>query len=257
MPDDSKTITEAVKAKYGAVARGKVKVCCDSCGSNETDQLVNISRGYSAEELATLPEGAELGLGCGNPTGLAEINPGEVVVDLGSGAGVDCFLAARKVGERGLVIGIDMTEDMIARAERNAKDGGYINVEFRLGEIENIPVQDSSVDLVISNCVINLAPDKERVFRQIYRILRPGGRLCVSDVVSKGEIPDSVRSDMEKWAGCVAGAMEKTAYLGLIRNLGFQRTEVRTETDYDYEKTDDYSIASITVVAYKPENNGA
>ncbi|MGD8605570.1 MAG: methyltransferase domain-containing protein, partial [Anaerolineales bacterium] len=129
-------------------------------------------------------------------------------------------------------------------------------VEFRLGDIENIPVQDSSVDLVISNCVINLAPDKERVFRQIYRILRPGGRLCVSDIVSKGRIPDSVRSDMEKWAGCIAGAMEKTEYLGLIRNLGFQKTEVRTENDYDYEKTDDYSIASVTVVAYKPENNG-
>jgi ubiquinone/menaquinone biosynthesis C-methylase UbiE len=256
MPDDSRTITDAVKAKYGAVARGKVKVCCDTGGSCDSDQLVSISRGYSADELATLPQGAEMGLGCGNPTGLAEIKPGEVVVDLGSGAGVDCFLAAQRVGERGLVIGIDMTEDMIERAKQNAKEGGFTNVEFRLGDIENIPVQDSSVDLVISNCVINLAPDKERVFRQIYRILRPGGRLCVSDIVSKGRIPDSVRSDMEKWAGCIAGAMEKTEYLGLIRNLGFQKTEVRTENDYDYEKTDDYSIASVTVVAYKPENNG-
>jgi ubiquinone/menaquinone biosynthesis C-methylase UbiE len=252
MPDDD-SIKDAVKAKYGAVAQGKTSVCCDTKTSCCSGDLVSISTGYTNEELAALPEGAELGLGCGNPTALAEIHPGEVVVDLGSGAGVDCFLAARIVGERGLVIGVDMTEDMLEKAQANARKGGYANVEFRQGDIENIPVQDSTVDLVISNCVINLAPDKERVFREIYRVLKPGGRFCVSDVVSKGTIPEKVRGDMEKWAGCIAGALEKNEYLEMIRNLGFQYTEVRSEVDYDYEKTDEYSLASVTVVAFKPE----
>jgi arsenite methyltransferase len=252
MPDGD-SIKDAVKAKYGAVAQGKTAVCCDTKTSCCGGDLVSISTGYTKEELATLPEGAELGLGCGNPTAFSEIHSGEVVVDLGSGAGVDCFLAAKKVGERGLVIGVDMTDDMLDKARANARKGGYANVEFRQGDIENIPVQDSTVDLVISNCVINLAPDKERVFREIYRVLKPGGRLCVSDVVSKGIIPDSVRGDMEKWAGCIAGALEKNAYLEMIRNLGFQYTEVRSEVDYDYEKTDEYSLASVTIVAFKPE----
>lgn len=253
MPD-RKTITEAVKEKYSAVAKGKASVCCEpspSCGSGE---LTNISTGYSSDELAALPKGAELGLGCGNPTALAKIKPGEVVVDLGSGAGVDCFLAAQKVGERGLVIGVDMTEAMLEKARDNARRGGYRNVQFRQGEIENLPVEASSVDLVISNCVINLTPDKTRVFREIYRVLKPGGRFCVSDVVSKGVIPDAVREDMEKWAGCIAGALEKNEYLGIITDVGFEKPEIRSEVDYDYEKTDDYSLASVTVVAYKPRN---
>jgi len=252
MPDGD-SIKNAVKAKYGAVAQGKTAVCCDTTTSCCSGDLVSVSTGYTEAELATVPDGAELGLGCGNPTALAEINPGEVVVDLGSGAGVDCFLAAKKVGERGLVIGIDMTEDMLEKARVNAMTGGYSNVEFRQGDIENIPVKESTADLVISNCVINLAPDKARVFREIYRVLKPGGRLCVSDIVSKGSIPDNVRDDMEKWAGCIAGAVEKDAYLDMIRTLGFEHTEVRCEVDYDYEKTDDYSLASVTIVAYKPE----
>lgn len=252
MPDGD-SIKSAVKAKYGAVAQGKTSVCCDTSTSCCSGDLVSISTGYTAEELASLPQGAELGLGCGNPTALAEIHPGEVVVDLGSGAGVDCFLAARKVGERGLIIGIDMTEDMLEKARLNAINGGYTNVEFRQGDIENIPVKDSTADLIISNCVINLAPDKSRVFREIYRVLKPGGRLCVSDVVSKGTIPDAIRGDMEKWAGCIAGALEKGEYLDMISNLGFQYTQIRSEVDYDYEKTDDYSLASVTVVAFKPE----
>jgi ubiquinone/menaquinone biosynthesis C-methylase UbiE len=254
MPDQ-KSIKDAIKSRYGAVAQGQLAVSTDHKSCCCKDELVSVSTGYSDTELETLPEGAELGLGCGNPTALAEINPGEVVLDLGSGAGVDCFLAAQKVGERGLVIGIDMTEDMLDRARENARKGGYANVDFRQGEIENIPVQDSTVDLVISNCVINLAPDKVRVFREIYRVLKPGGRLCVSDIVSKGRIPDLVREDMEKWAGCVAGALEKTEYLGIIRNLGFQYAEIRSEVDYDYQKTTDYSLASITVVANKPDRS--
>jgi len=249
------TITEAVKAKYSSVAKGKTAVCCEpgtTCGDG--DQLVSISTSYTKEELATLPDGAEMGLGCGNPVALAEINPGEVVVDLGSGGGIDCFLASQRVGERGLVIGIDMTEEMIAKARDNATKGGYGNVEFRQGDIEHLPVEASSVDLVISNCVINLVVDKDRVFREIYRVLKPGGRLCVSDVVSKGNIPEGERDDMEKWAGCIAGALERTEYLSKIEKAGFNLPEVRASVDYDYGKTDDYSISSITVVAHKPNN---
>lgn len=254
MPDGD-SIKNAVKAKYGAVAQGKMSVCCDTNATCCNGALVNISTGYTREELSALPEGAELGLGCGNPTAIADIQPGEVVVDLGSGAGVDCFLAAQKVGERGLVIGIDMTEDMLEKARQNAIRGGYSNVEFRQGDIESIPVKASTADLVISNCVINLAPDKSRVFREIYRVLKPGGRFCISDVVTKGRIPDRIREDMEKWAGCVAGAVEKNEYLEMIRNLGFQYTEVRREVDYDYEKTETYSLASVTVVAFKPDSD--
>ncbi|GAB4329031.1 MAG: arsenite methyltransferase [Candidatus Zixiibacteriota bacterium] len=254
MPE-KKTITEAVKAKYSSIAKGTTSVCCqpgESCGDG--DQLIRVSTGYSEEELATLPDGAEMGLGCGNPVALAEIKAGEVVVDLGSGGGIDCFLASQKVGDRGLVIGVDITEEMIKKARDNARKGGYTNVEFRQGEIEHLPVEASSVDLVISNCVINLAADKDRVFREIYRVLKPGGRMCVSDIVSKGVIPDKEREDMEKWAGCIAGALERSDYLSKIEKAGFNLPEVRASVDYDYGKTDDYSISSITVVAYKPNN---
>lgn len=254
MPE-KETITEAVKAKYSSVAKGKISICCEPGAVASGEQLVKISTGYSDGDLSALPDGADMGLGCGNPTGLAEIKSGEVVVDLGSGGGIDCFLAAKQVGERGLVIGIDMTEEMIAKARDNARRGGYANVEFRQGDIEHLPIEASSVDLVISNCVINLTPDKDRVFREIYRVLKPGGRLCVSDVVSKGEIPAQERDDMEKWAGCVAGALERSEYLSKIENAGFNLPEVRAEVDYDYGRTDDYSLASVTVVAYKPENN--
>jgi SAM-dependent methyltransferase len=253
---DKEAITEAVKAKYRAVATGKTRTCCDPGASGGSDGLVNISLGYKDTDLAEIPEGAELGLGCGNPTGVAEINPGEIVVDLGSGAGVDCFLAARKVGERGVVIGVDMTEEMVERAMANAKRGNFSNVQFRLGRIDDIPVEANFSDLVISNCVINLAPDKASVFREIYRILRPGGRFCVSDVVSRGNIPDHVRQDMEQWAGCISGALDKDEYLQIIKNAGFEPPMVLSEVDYDYGKSEGYALASLTVQAYKPGSNG-
>lgn len=254
MPE-KETITKAVKERYSSVATGKKCVCCDPGTEPDGDQLVKIATGYTDTELSQLPDGADMGLGCGNPTSLAEAKSGEVVVDLGSGGGIDCFLAAKQVGDRGLVIGIDMTEEMITKARENARKGGFTNVEFRQGDIEHLPIEASSVDLVISNCVINLAPDKDRVFREIYRVLKPGGRLCVSDVISKGEIPVSERNNMEKWAGCLAGALERSDYLSKIANAGFNLPEIRAEVDYDYGKTEDYSLASVTVVAYKPENN--
>lgn len=255
---DKEAITEAVKAKYRAVAKGDV-LTSDSCGTEPPccgDQLVSISRGYTTDELAAIPKGAELGLGCGNPTGAADIHPGEIVVDLGSGAGVDCFLAARKVGERGMVIGIDMTEEMIERAQANARDSNFGNVQFRLGRIDDIPVEANFADLVISNCVINLAPDKATVYREIFRVLKPGGRFCVSDVVSKGAIPEEVRKDMEKWAGCIAGALDKSEYLRIITDSGFEPPSILSEADYDYGKTDGYALASLTVQAFKPGGNG-
>lgn len=248
---DRQTIIDSVKSKYGAVARTSAPSCCGPCGCGDS-VATDISVGYAADELKSVPKGASMGLGCGNPTAFADLKSGEVVLDLGSGGGVDCFLAAQKVGDRGFVIGIDMTEAMIDRSKQNAIAGGYANVNFRLGEIEDLPVDSNTVDAIISNCVINLAPDKSRVFGEMYRVLKPGGRFCVSDVVSKGAIPSQVQEDMERWAGCVAGALDKNDYLRIVQKAGFERIEIRSEVEYDYRKTDDFSLASVTVVGYKP-----
>jgi arsenite methyltransferase len=252
MPDRT-TITESVKSRYGAVARGTEdletnKIPC--CGSEDE----NVKIGYTTDQLAALPDGAALGLGCGNPSAHAAIKPGEVVIDLGSGAGIDCFLAARAVGDRGFVIGIDMTEDMLERARANATKGGYSNVDFRLGEIEEMPVDTGTADLILSNCVINLAPDKTRVFREILRVLKPGGRFCVSDIVSNGPIPSELREDMDQWTCCVAGALERAEYLSIIRDAGFERTVIAEEHKYDYAKSDDFSLSSVTVIGFKQSN---
>jgi ubiquinone/menaquinone biosynthesis C-methylase UbiE len=185
--------------------------------------------GYSAEELSSIPSDADLGLGCGNPAALAGLGKGETVLDLGSGAGIDCFLAARKVGPSGRVIGVDMTPEMLDRARENARTGGYKNVEFRLGEIENLPAADASVDVIISNCVINLSTDKERVFREAFRVLRPGGRLMVSDLVLKKPLPRAIRESVEVYVACVAGAMVKDDYLAAMRKAGFRKIEVVSE----------------------------
>ena len=168
----------------------------------------------------------EASLGCGNPLAIAELQQGEVVLDLGSGGGIDCFLAARQVGPAGQVIGLDMTPDMIKLARRNARQMGVTNVDFRFGEMEEIPLPDESVDVVISNCVINLSPDKDAVFGEVYRTLRPGGRLSVSDIVTDGELPPSIRSRLDAWAACVAGALSETAYLAKMRAAGFEQVEV-------------------------------
>jgi SAM-dependent methyltransferase len=207
--------------------------------------------GYKANELAQIPAGANLGLGCGDPTADADLQPGQTVLDLGSGAGIDCFLAARRVGPQGRVIGVDMTDAMLDRARGNAREGGVSNVEFRKGEIEKLPVESGAVDRIISNCVINLAPDKRPVFAEAYRVLKPGGILSVSDIVSFGNVPESVRRSAELWAGCIAGAMGKEDYLALMRETGFKEVTVRKEVVYDAARGPDYGFASITVWATK------
>ena len=219
------TIRKAVREGYARVARGGS--CC--CGSGAAETTAR-SIGYSDDELAAVPEGANLGLGCGNPIALAALKPGETVVDLGSGAGFDCFLAAARVGETGRVIGVDMTPEMLEKARENARRGGYRNVEFRLGEIEHLPVADASVDVVISNCVVNLAPDKGQVFREAFRCLRPGGRLMVSDIVLLGELPRALRESLAGYVGCLSGAALKRDYLARIEEAGFREVKVLEET---------------------------
>jgi SAM-dependent methyltransferase len=208
--------------------------------------------GYSAEELQEIPEEARMGLGCGNPTALASLKEGEVVLDLGAGGGIDCFLAAVTVGKTGKVIGVDMTPEMLHRGRDNARKGGYDNVEFRLGEIENLPIADGTVDAVISNCVINLSPDKARVFGEAYRALKPGGRVMVSDIVLTRELPEDVRNSLAAYAGCVAGASPKGDYLTTITKAGFENTEIVSEQSFGLDEMDG-AILSVSVRAFKPE----
>ena len=186
--------------------------------------------GYTDEEMQAVPSGANLGLGCGNPTALASIKEGETVLDLGSGAGFDCFLASNKVGPNGKVIGVDMTEEMLAQARANALKGGYKNVEFRQGEIEKLPVEDNTIDVIISNCVINLVPSKERAFKEAFRVLKPGGRLMVSDIVLLKKLPGFVRESVEAYVGCISGAMMKDKYLDAIKSAGFKKVQVVDES---------------------------
>jgi SAM-dependent methyltransferase len=229
---ESGDVRVVVRERYGAIAEGKDPGCCvGSCCSGDPAVLDQI--GYSAEQAAAIPEGSNLGLGCGNPLAWAEAKPGETVLDLGSGAGIDCFLAAREVGATGRVIGVDMTPPMIERSRANAARGGYSNVEFRLGEIEHLPVADGSVDLIISNCVINLSPDKPAVFREALRALKPGGRMLVSDLVLTRPLPPELEADLNLYVGCVAGASVREEYLGLMREAGFGDIEVVHESGYD------------------------
>lgn len=226
-------IKQNVREAYGKIARESGSCCGSSgscCGSSQSQQSASKLVGYTDEELKAIPEGADLGLGCGNPVALASLKEGETVLDLGSGPGMDCFLAASRVGKKGRVIGVDMTPDMLDRARRNAAKGDYSNVEFRLGEIENLPVADNKVDVVISNCVINLCPDKMRVFGEIYRVLKPGGRLMVSDIVLNRELPESLKKSVEAYASCIGGAALKNDYLQVIKAAGFQDINVVDES---------------------------
>ena len=228
-----KKIKEIVREGYAKIAKTGSTCCAPAtscCGNQST--AVNISRriGYTDRELESVPEGANLGLGCGNPIALASLKEGEVVLDLGSGAGFDCFLAAKRVGKRGRVIGVDMTPEMIERARENAKKIDYKNVEFRLGEIEKLPVEDDSVDVIISNCVINLSPDKKGVFTEAFRVLKPGGRLMVSDIVLLKELPDFIKDSVEAYIGCVSGAIMKDEYIGALEAAGFQGVRIIEET---------------------------
>jgi SAM-dependent methyltransferase len=233
---EEEKIKRVVRDGYAKVAKGErlnfipVSQCC---GSN-VDLAHNISRaiGYKEDELASVPEGANLGLGCGNPTALASLKEGETVLDLGSGAGFDCFLAANTVGVAGEVIGVDMTPEMIEKARANARKGGYSNVDFRLGELEHLPVADSAVDVIISNCVINLTPDKTAVFREAFRVLRPGGRFAVSDMVLLRELPPAVKDSAAAYVSCLSGAIMKDAYLATIRAAGFENVYIVEESSF-------------------------
>jgi len=270
-------IKKAVKSGYARVALQNIPCCgtnSSCCGSSNLAEDISRKIGYSDEDLSAVPEGANLGLGCGNPVALASLQEGETVLDLGSGAGFDCFIAASKVGSTGKLIGVDMTPEMIEKATRNAQAGNFGNVEFRLGEIENLPVSDNQVDVVISNCVINLSPDKERVFKEAFRVLKPGGRLMVSDMVLLKELPEAIRHSVEAYVGCIAGAAMKDDYLAAIRSAGFHEIEILGENLYPIElmsndpiaqaicadlnlsaeKAKDLSksIASIKVLARKP-----
>ena len=231
-------IRKVVREGYGKIAQKKLSCCgpASSCGGKE-DFVQDISKkiGYSEEELKIVPEGANLGLGCGNPVALASLKQGEVVLDLGAGAGFDCFLAANQVGKTGKVIGVDMTAEMIDKARENARKGNYENVEFRLGEIENLPVADNHANIIISNCVINLSPDKKRVFQEAFRVLKPGGRLMVSDIVLLKDLPEEVKNSVAAYIGCLAGAVSKTHYLGAIQEAGFQETKVIDEVTFPTE----------------------
>lgn len=228
-------IKELVKRRYGQIAKNSSS-CCDrssSCCSPQTAaEHISKAIGYRDEELKAIPEGANLGLGCGNPVALASLREGETVLDLGSGAGFDCFLAANRVGKKGKVIGIDMTPAMIEKARENAQKGSYKNVEFRLGEIESLPLESGSVDVIISNCVINLSPEKDKVFKEAFRVLRPGGRLMVSDIVLLEELPKSVKNSVTAYSGCIAGAMKREDYIQSIKASGFHRVDVLGEESF-------------------------
>jgi arsenite methyltransferase len=273
-------VKKIVREGYAKIAK-KEKSCCStptSCGCNSSNVSEEISRriGYTDEEIGSVPEGANLGLGCGNPVALASLKKGQTVLDLGSGGGFDCFLAANRVGKSGKVIGVDMTPEMIDKARENARKGKYENVEFRLGEIENLPVADDTVDVIISNCVINLSPNKKRVFEEAFRVLKPNGRLMVSDIVLLKKLPEIIRKNVQAYIGCLSGAEMKDRYLQMIRDAGFREVKVIEENFFPVEnmandptakaiaKTSEISaeevkkiantVASVKVSGLKPKN---
>ena len=243
-------IKQIVKKHYSKIATNGG--CCNSCGcSSETEnESISKSVGYSDKEIKSVSD-ANLGLGCGNPTGMGKIKEGDVVLDLGSGAGFDCFLAAKRVGEAGRVIGIDITEEMIAKAKVNADKYGYKNVEFRLGDIEKLPVDDNSVDVVISNCVINLVPDKSKVFKEVYRVLKKGGRVYISDIVLLKNLSEEQRNDNKLIAGCVGGAVLKNDYPKIIKDAGFEVKVLSEDKDISKRQYQEAPIESLKVEAVK------
>jgi arsenite methyltransferase len=273
-------IRKIVREGYARVAKKETSCCAPtpapcSCSTPTSDEISK-KIGYSEEDINSVPEGANLGLGCGNPVALASLKEGETVLDLGSGAGFDCFLAASRVGKNGGVIGVDMTPEMIDNARKNARKGKYQNVEFRLGEIENLPVADGTIDVVISNCVINLSPDKKRVFEEAFRVLKPNGRLMISDIVLSRKLPEIIKKSIQAYIGCLSGAEMKNKYLKMIEDAGFQEVKVIEENIFPIEdivndptaqaivKTGEIpaeeiekiagTIASVKVSGIKPEN---
>lgn len=261
-PDEIRTV---VRKKYGEVAKSDSSGCCtpmSSCCGEPVTSLENLGTltGYSEEELSLAPQGSNMGLGCGNPQAIAALKPGETVLDLGSGGGFDCFLAAKQVGDTGKVIGVDMTPEMISKARENALKGDYSNVEFRLGEIERIPAADSSIDVIISNCVINLSPKKLDVFKEAFRILKPGGRLAISDVVATAQLPPEFKNDLDLLSACVSGAATMAEITEMLQEAGFQNIEIQTKDEsrelishwVPGKNVQDY-IVSATIEAVKPK----
>jgi arsenite methyltransferase len=262
---DKDKIHNAVRMQYGKVAETNNTGCgCSDtscCGDLKPDaQEVSMVLGYSDQEVYEVPEGANMGLGCGNPQVIASIKSGETVLDLGSGGGFDCFLAARQVGNDGLVIGVDMTPEMISKARYNAEQSKYRNVDFRLGEIENLPVADGIIDVIISNCVINLSPEKETVFRESYRVLKPGGRLAVSDIVATAELPEDMKKSMAMFTGCMAGASPIKELKKMLETAGFDKIEIKPKDesrefirDWAPGSTVEDFVVSATIEAEKPK----
>lgn len=250
---EEKEIKKFVKKRYAEIA-SKDRSCSASCCSMDIVEEAK-TIGYSKEEITSIPpEAAMMGMGCGNPTALAGLKEGETVLDLGSGGGLDAFLAAQKVGENGHVIGVDMTEEMVEKARQIANRYGYKNVEFRIGEIENLPIEDNSIDMIISNCVINLSPDKLATYKEAFRVLKPGGRMFISDLVTKGELPEDIKRNFNAWAECIAGALERQEYLDTIKKAGFSNVNVLAESLFCESGMDDRlkgKIISIKVKANK------
>ncbi|MBW6485790.1 MAG: arsenite methyltransferase [Syntrophobacterales bacterium] len=263
---DNEEIRSAVRENYGKIAlAGDAVGCCSAsscCGAaNDVSAAeISIGLGYSGGDVTAVPEGANMGLGCGNPQAIASLQPGETVLDLGSGGGFDCFLAARAVGDSGHVIGVDMTPEMITKARLNAEKVGFGNVDFRLGELENLPVADGIVDVVISNCVVNLSPEKEKVFSGAFRVLKAGGRLAISDVVATAEMPDAVKKDMAMYAGCIAGASFIPELETMLKRTGFEDIRIRPKDESRTfirewapgSKVEEY-VVSATIEAVKPK----
>jgi len=269
---DTTEIKDLVRARYGGIAAAASQSCCGPatacCGPVAEDDLTGFDAkasrmGYSDAELQAVPEGANLGLGCGNPQAIAALRPGEVLVDLGSGAGFDCLLAARQVGATGRVIGVDMTHEMLRKSRDNAARVGAVGVEFRLGEIEHLPVADNTADVIISNCVINLVPDKAQVFREAFRVLKPGGRLAIADVVNIAPLPAELATDKALLCGCVAGAASVAAIEDWLRTAGFVevRIEVKSESreyvaSWAAGRGIENYVAAATIEARKPALRG-
>jgi arsenite methyltransferase len=253
-------IRKIVRERYGNIAESDNNSCTTkSCCPGGDSKATSMELGYSSSDVNQVPEGANMGLGCGNPRAIASLKAGETVLDLGSGGGFDCFLAVKEVGEDATVIGVDMTPDMVSKARANADKAGYNNVEFRLGEIEHLPVADGMVDVIISNCVINLSPDKAKVFQEVYRVLKPGGRLAISDIVASAELPEPQKNDMELFTGCMAGASLITEIESILIDAGFEVIEIKPKNNSQKfirkwapdTKIEDY-VVSAYIEAIKP-----